>query len=195
MIVMNVLSSGRARCRTGRRSAAREDVERRREPEVDDRVPELVVHRVVVVGVAGGSPGSITPRSPSALIASRSAMPSSGVRIAVCPMPISRSGAVRAELGDPLVVRVEARVLVVDVGVVAQHHADRRVDDLGGDAVEVLVGEARHRIPAAAPQVLEALAGVEADLFGRAGRPRRRARTARGSCRRRSSITSPSVSS
>ena len=30
--------------------AAREDVERRREPELDDRVPELVVHRVVVVG-------------------------------------------------------------------------------------------------------------------------------------------------
>ena len=33
------------------RLAAGEDVERRREPEVYDRVPELVVHRVVVVGV------------------------------------------------------------------------------------------------------------------------------------------------
>jgi hypothetical protein len=30
--------------------AARENVERRREPEVYDRVPELVVHRVVVIG-------------------------------------------------------------------------------------------------------------------------------------------------
>ena len=74
----------------------------------------------------------------------------------------------RAELGDPMVVRVEARVLVVDVGVVAEQHAHRRIDHLGRDAVEILVGEAGDRVPAAAPEILEALAGVEADLFGRA---------------------------
>ena len=94
-------------------------------------------------------------------------MPSSGVRTAVCPSPIEAVGRGRAELGDPVVVRVEARVLVVDVGVVAEHHADRRVDDLGGDAVGVLVGEARDRIPTAAPEVVEALVDVEAHLFGR----------------------------
>ena len=126
---------------------AREDVERRRQPELDDRVPELVVHRVVVVGVCGGMPGSITPRRPEALIASRSRDPVLGRAqrgLAHADEPVRRG---RAELGDPLVVRVEARVLVVDVGVVAQHHADRRVDDLGGDAVGVLVGEARDRDP------------------------------------------------
>ena len=110
-------------------------------------------------------------------------MPSSGVRIAVWPMPISRSGAVRAELGDPLVVRVEARVLVVAVGVVAEDHADRRVDDLGDHAVGVLVVQAGLGIPAAAVQVLEPLVDVEADLLGRPTRggdePERRRASAR----------------
>ena len=48
---------------------------------------------------------------------------------------------------------------------VAEHHADGRVDDLGGDAVAVLVGDARVGIPAAAVQLLEAHAG-DADLLG-----------------------------
>ena len=40
-----------------------------------------------------GKPGSITPRSPSSLMATRSLMASSGVRTAVCPTPSRRSGA------------------------------------------------------------------------------------------------------
>ncbi len=112
-------------------------------------------------------------------------MPSSGVRIAVWPQPSRRAGCVAAVLGDPAVVGVEAGLLVVEVRVVAEHHADGRVDDLGGDAVAILVGEARVGIPAAAVQVLEAHAG-------RCGSPRpacRRRRPAPSasarSCRRR----------
>ena len=45
-----------------------------------------------------------------------------------------------AVLGDPAVVGVHAGVLVVEVLVVAEHHADRRVDDLAGHAVAVLLG-------------------------------------------------------
>ena len=132
----------RARGRAARRRAG-EDVERQRQPEVDGRLART---RRTSGGRSPSTPrdrpASSRPRSPSALMRSRSAMPSSGVRIAVWPMPISRSGCARAVLGDPAVVGVEAGLLVVDVGVVAEHHADRRVDDLGGDAVAVLVGAA-----------------------------------------------------
>ena len=92
-------------------------------------------------------------------------MPSSGVRIAVWPQPSSRSGWARAVLGDPAVVRLEAGLLVVEVVVVAEHHADGRVDDLGGDAVAVLVGHAAPRDPS------------------RRGAARRTSRRARGSPR------------
>ena len=70
----------------------REDVERERQLELDRRLPELVVDRSSRSPRPPGSPGIITPRRPSALIAWRSAMPSSGVRIAVCPRPSRRSG-------------------------------------------------------------------------------------------------------
>src|SRR5581483_9506062 len=70
----------------------------------------------------------------------------------------------RAVLRHPAVVGVEAGLLVVEVLVVAELHADRRVDDLGGDAVAFLVGEAGLRVPAAAVQVLE-LHAHHADLL------------------------------
>ena len=69
------------------------------------------------------------------------------MRIAVWPTPISRLGVVRAVLGDPAVVRLEAGVFVIDVAVVAQHHADRRVDHFGGNTVAVLIAEASSRDP------------------------------------------------
>src|SRR6185436_19684532 len=75
----------------------------------------------------------------------------------------------RAVFGDPAVVGVEAGLPVVEVAVVADGHADRRVEDLGGDAVALLVGEARLGIPAAAMEVLEARV-EEADLLGRLAR-------------------------
>jgi hypothetical protein len=46
-------------------------------------------------------------------------------------------------------------VLEVEVRMVAQHHADRRVQDLRGHAVAILIGEPRVRIPAAPMEILE----------------------------------------
>ena len=146
--------------------AAREDVERRREAELDDRVPELVVHRVVVVGDAGiaGQHHAAHPLRLDRLEVGDGVVGGAHRGLPEANEPV---GCVRAELGDPLVVRVEARLLVVPVRVVAQDHADRRVDDLGGHAVAVLVVEPRLGIPAAAVQVLEPFVDVEADLLGR----------------------------
>ena len=61
-------------------------------------------------------------------------------------------------------------MLVVEVLVVAQHHADRRIDHLGRDAVANLLGQARFGVPSTAVQLLE-LGSEDADLLGRlAGR-------------------------
>jgi hypothetical protein len=40
--------------------------------------------------------------------------------------------------------------------VVAEHHADRRIEDLGRHAVAVLIGRAQRRVPAARVPVVEA---------------------------------------
>src|SRR5690242_6212704 len=61
-----------------------------------------------------------------------------------------------AVLRDPAVVRVAAGLLVVEVAVVADRHPDRRVENLGVDAVPFLIGEPRLGIPAAAMELLEA---------------------------------------
>ena len=97
-------------------------------------------------------------------------MPSSGVHERGLPETDEPLGRGRAELRDPEVVRVEARALVLGLGVVAEQHPDRRVDHLRDHAVGVLVRETRDGIPAAAPQLLESLAAVEPHLFGRTAR-------------------------
>ncbi len=61
----------------------------------------------------------------------------------------------RAVLGDPEVVGVEAGLLVVEVAMVAEHHADVGIDDFGGDAVAILVGHPRVGIPSAAMHLVE----------------------------------------
>ena len=76
-------------------------------------------------------------------------MPSSGVRIAVWPDADQPLRIGRAVLRDPAVVGLHVGALVGEVLVVAEHHADRRVEHLGGDAVAVLVGGPQPRIPAA----------------------------------------------
>src|SRR5262249_39921976 len=58
-------------------------------------------------------------------------------------------------LADPLVVRRKARVLEVEVRMIAQHHADARVEDLRRHAITILIGQARVWIPAAAMELLE----------------------------------------
>jgi hypothetical protein len=61
----------------------------------------------------------------------------------------------RGVLADPRVVGREARVLEVEVRMVAQHHADGRVQDLRRHAIAILIGQPRVRIPAAAMELLE----------------------------------------
>ena len=105
------------------------------------------------------------------------------------------SGAYVAELGDPPVVRLEARVLVVDVGVVAQQHADRRVDDLGRDAVAVLVAEPRAPDPSRRDAARRTACRCRAGLR-RSGRPAAAtSQNGTSDCPLSISITSPSVSS
>src|ERR1700687_2436758 len=70
-----------------------------------------------------------------------------------------------AVLADPQVVRVEAGLLVIEVAMVAEDHPDRRVDDLGGDAVAILVGHARVGIPTTAMHLL-ALCANRLELLG-----------------------------
>ena len=57
-------------------------------------------------------------------------------------------------------------VLQVAVFVVAQHHAERGIDDFGGHAIALLVVEAGHRVPAAAVEVGEAVTRL-ADVLRR----------------------------
>ena len=70
------------------------------------------------------------------------------------------------ELGDPQVVRVEARLLVVGVGMVAQDHADRRIDHLGRDTVAVLFLQPLFGIPTTGMQLFPRHEDVRVDLVG-----------------------------
>ena len=69
--------------------------------------------------------------------------------------PIGRT---LAELLQPAVVRPHRCVLVIRVRMVAEQHADGRVDDFRADAVAVLVEQPGLRVPAAARHLLEAAA-------------------------------------
>src|SRR5262249_8227570 len=65
---------------------------------------------------------------------------------------------VPAVLGEPAVVGIEARALELAVGHPEERHAEARGEQLGGDAGELLVGDAREGVPAARPRLLVALA-------------------------------------
>ncbi len=79
-----------------------------------------------------------------------------------------------AIFSDPQVVGVEAGFLVVEVAMVTQHHPDGGIDDLGGDAVAILVGHPRVGIPSAAMHLLE-FAATDFEILGiaagRGGKP------------------------
>src|SRR5882724_1257984 len=137
------------------RLARGEDVEGWRQAERHDRLPELVVRRRVVVLDAGNA-GEHDAAEPDRL---------DGLEVPDALRRRAHRGLADAEqalgvgaavLGHPAVERVAAGLLVVEVAVVADRHADRRVDDLGRDAVPLLVGEPRLGIPAAAVELLEA---------------------------------------
>jgi hypothetical protein len=75
-----------------------------------------------------------------------------------------------AVLGEPTVVSVHARLLVVQVRMAAEHEADRRVEHLGADAVAILVRETCLGIPAAAVPLLEV--ARHSDVLGALARGR-----------------------
>ena len=126
----------------------------RRQREIDRRLVEGRVDGVVVVR-HGRVPGQHHAAQSEGLDAAKildAFLRRAERRLADAQEAVRMCAAV---LREPEVVGVEAGVLVVEVGVVAEHHADRRVDDLGRHAVAVLVGQPRVRIPAPAVHVLE----------------------------------------
>src|SRR5438477_1527743 len=137
------------------RLARGEDVEGWRQAERHDRLPELVVRRRVVVLDAGNA-GEHDAAEPDRLDGLE--VPDALRRRAHRGLADAEQalGVVAAVLGHPAVERVAAGLLVVEVAVVADRHADRRVDDLGCDAVPLLIGEPRLGVPAAAVKLLEA---------------------------------------
>ena len=125
------------------------------EAERDGFLVERVVHRVVIVGDRGIARHH---HAAQAELLDRVQVGDAGLdrthrRLPDAEQPV-RVG--RAVLGDPQVVGVEAGLLVLEVGMVAEHHADGRVEDLRAHAVALLVGQAGLGVPAAAVQVLEA---------------------------------------
>ena len=85
-----------------------------------------VVHRRRRSPRRRGDAGQHDAAQAERLDRSRSAMPSSGVRIAVWPSPSSRSGASEQNSAIQRLYASKQALLVVEVGVVAEHHPDRR---------------------------------------------------------------------
>ena len=146
-------------------AARRQDVERQRQLERDGGLPERIVGRVVVVLLAGIARHHHAAKAHrlDALEVVDAFLDGAHGGLPAADQAVRRMGAVGLE---PAVVGVEAGLLVVEVGMVADQHADRGIDDLGGHAVLVLVGEPRRGIPAAAVQILEFRAPY-ADVLGR----------------------------
>jgi len=152
-----------------------EDVEAEWQLELDGGLPELVVDRRVVV-LHRGDPRH--HHAPQTQVLDRAQVPDAFLRRPHRRLPATEEAVrvVRAVLGDPSVVGVEARLLHVEVVDVAQHHADGRVDDFGRDPVGVLLGDASGGVPPAPVQLLETRA-LGADLrrilAGRGDQPHR----------------------
>ncbi len=56
---------------------------------------------------------------------------------------------------QPAVIGRHAGLLVFEIGVIAQNHANRGIDDFGTDAIEILVRRAQCPVPATAVQFIE----------------------------------------
>ncbi len=131
--------------------------------------PERVVHRGVVVldGRVAGHHHAAQAELRDALELADAVFDRAHRELAAAEQPRRVR---RAVLGQPAVVGGEAGLLELEVGMVADHHADGRVDHFGGDAVAILLRHARRGVPAAAVHLVEAHAG-RADLLRRlAGR-------------------------
>ena len=157
--------------RPGERIVAggREDMERQRQFERDRRLPERIEGRVVIVLLAG-------------IARHHHALETHCLdRLEVGDAFLDRAdrglaqaheapGVMAAILLEPAVVGVEAGLFVVEVGVIADQHADGRIDQFGADAVAILVGQPHFRVPSALVQIVEPGA-ADPDVFRRdAGR-------------------------
>ena len=76
----------------------------------------------------------------------------------------------RAELGQPVVVHPQARLLQFHVFHVEQDDTEARIQDFGNDAIEVLILEALRGIPATRPRRLIAVLHVLAQCIAAAPR-------------------------
>ena len=142
-----------------------EDVEARDESELHYGIEEFAVPRVVVVLFAGeaGQHHAAEPLCTNGLELAHAFRRGPDRHLADPDEPV-RIGL--AELDQPAVVRLHARLLQIEVRDVAKLHADGGIQDLGRDPVLLLRLDAGVRVPAAAVQLLEPrTAGRE--LFGR----------------------------
>ena len=132
---------------------ARQDVKGQRQAEVDGRLVERRVDGIVVVRDGGIArhhhAAEPQPLHLAQVLDALLHRPHRGLPDADEPV-----GVRRAVLRDPAVVGVEARVLVVEVRVIAEHHPDGRIEDLRADPVHVLLAEPRLGIEAARVHVL-----------------------------------------
>ncbi len=137
-----------------------QDVEGHRQAELDRGLEELVIDRAVPVRLAGAA-GEQHAAEPERLDAPEIRDAVRGRAHGGLPDAEETVGVRAAVLGEPAVVGIHARLLVVQVGVAAEHQADRRVEHLGPHPVAVLVGEACLGVPAAAVPFLEASRGPD----------------------------------
>ena len=145
-------------------AARRQDVEAERQLQRNSRLPERVERGIVVVllaGIARHHDAAKTHRLDALEILDAFLdRADAGLAHADQALRIVRDVGLQ-----PAIVGVEARLLVVEVGMIAEQHADAGIDHLGGNAVLVLVGEPLGRIPAAAMQIVEPGA-ADADVLG-----------------------------
>src|SRR5208337_1006728 len=135
-------------------AGAGQDVEAQRHLEIDRGLIERRIDRTVVVlerGVAGHH-DALEPEFFHLAEIRDSFLNGTHCSLPASYQPVGMRGAV---LAYPQVVGVEAGLLVVEVAMVAEHHADGWVDDFGGDAVPILVGHARVGIPSAPMHLFE----------------------------------------
>ena len=148
-----------ARPAHGRTATRGQDVEGQRQVELDRRLPDRVIDRRVVIlkrRIARHHHAAQPERLDRLEV-----LDHLGRRAAGGLSAAEQAGRMpTAEVRDPAVVGVKAGLLVVEVGVVAQQHAHRGIDDFGGHAVAVLIGHAGIRIPAATMQVAEFHTGL-----------------------------------
>ena len=170
MIPRNPLSFGTAELVAAEGvAAAGQDVERQRQADVERGLPEGVVDRVVVVGDLW-DPGHHHPAQPQGGDGLELGDALLGRPHGRLPQPDQPVRCMPRIGGDPAVVGVETGLLVVPVGVVAQQHPDRWVEDLGTHAVAVLLVEAHDRVPAAGVQLVPPDVDMGADHRGVAAR-------------------------